>query len=121
MTATIEQLRALAERLAGATEGDSELDYIIARMLGLDGGPFIEGDDEAPEFTASIDAALALVDRLLPGAEYELTTMYGVARVSLPLNGSFGPSYGNDETGNVPLAILRALVAALLAQAESTQ
>lgn len=68
-------------------------------------------DVDLPEFTESIDAALALVERVSPGAEYEISTIYHVAHVSLPLNG------GEDQCANVrradmnvPLAIIAALL-----------
>ena len=68
---------------------------------------------EAEPLTSSIDAALALVERMLPGAEYEITTLYGVAAVTI-----FTPftAYGRREDGDVRLAILCALLRALEAK-----
>lgn len=144
----IEQLRALAERLEKATAINAELwGHVSCVLLAPNGSkveqspfngawvvyepasygkkPFRCWEDEPRDIRlfrdafAWTDAALALVERMFPGAEYEITTLYGVARVSLPLNDNvYGPSYGNDETGNVPLSILRTIVAALISKTE---
>lgn len=56
------EMLALAERCEAATRGDRELDGDIYCDLGL--APFVEGAYDAyraPAYTASLDAALALV------------------------------------------------------------
>ena len=64
--------------------------------------------------TTSIDAALALVERVLLGVEWEITNIYHVAQATIGLN--FGedqsPAYGRCESGSIPLAIMIALVKA---------
>lgn len=71
-----------------------------------------------PRFTSSIDAALALVERVLPGCEYEATNLYHVAMVSLPMNMSMvmDPQTARREDNNMPLTILSALLQALISQ-----
>ena len=83
------------------------------------GGRF-QSFSSSPSYTASIDAALALTGRLLPGVEYEITNLYGVAMASLPMNMSSVVDYQTErrEDGIVPLAILAALLSALIAQAQ---
>jgi hypothetical protein len=65
-------------------------------------------------YTTSLDAALALAERVLPGQEYEITTLYGVARVSLNLNHGCdgGPFYGENVCCCVPLALCAAVLKA---------
>jgi len=69
---------------------------------------------DSEKFTASIDAAIALVERTLPWCEVDMTNLYGVARVTLHHEDS--PFYGSDECNNFPIAILLALFQALEAQ-----
>ena len=70
----------------------------------------------AGEPTTSIDAALALVERVLPGTEWDLTNIYGGSakfgeriRFSLNLNSDY-PIYESANT--IPLAICIALIEA---------
>ena len=66
-----------------------------------------------PHYTASIDAALALVEERLPGAEIRICTLYGVADVELPLNiRNHGPFYAERKDGNIAIALLLALIRA---------
>jgi hypothetical protein len=71
----------------------------------------------APKLTASIDTALALVERLLPGWRAVLET-FGKVKVqsfcTLKHVDVWGSHFGAAPTA--PLAILRALVAALIDQ-----
>lgn len=127
----------LRKRVEAATGPDREIDLLIG--LTIDGwqiGDLIDGrfapilggtlvrDSSGninvaapggmyPAPTESIDEALALVERMLPGAEYEITTLYGVAAVTI-----FTPftAYGRREDGDVRLAILCALLRALEAK-----
>src|SRR5216684_2962906 len=116
-------------KLEAATEGSRELDGDIAEALGLpaiattgifhvqrrenrEGYGLVDraewGRDlptyfswKAPEFTTSLDAALTLVPE---GAEYAISTLYGLALAELPLN-SDNPQKAQRRDGNVPLAI----------------
>ena len=134
----------LIERLEGASEGNRDLDELIALAIGLwraclskhrywnfeneersfhwpesipeyssesgkrilliDGAPPWPGwadIADLPPYTASLDAALTLIP---DGAEYEISTLYGLARVDLPLNGE--PITVNRKDGNVVLALV---------------
>lgn len=68
----------------------------------------------AARYTTSIDAAIAMANRVLPGQEYEIATIYNIARVALNVNhGSApGPFYGSNGCCNVPLAICAAILRA---------
>lgn len=68
---------------------------------------------EVPPYTASLDAVCMLISRLSPGAEWELTNLYGVSRAGVGLN-SPSPAYGSCEAGDEPSRSARALAAALL-------
>lgn len=72
-------------------------------------------------YTSSLDASLALVEEMLPGAEYQISTLYGIADVELPLNYAQSECIGRArrEDGDVPLAVLSALLRALIAQKET--
>jgi len=67
-------LSALLERVEGATGGDREIDdAIVERMFGKsmlviteDAGT-VWRNHKAPFYTSSVDAALALIGRVLPG------------------------------------------------------
>lgn len=99
----------LVEKLEAAEVGSRSLDQAV--WLATGGW---EGVNAPPSFTTSLDAALALAERLLPGQEYEITTLYGVARVGLNLNHGEdgGPFYGENVCGSVPLAVCAAAVKA---------
>ena len=68
----------------------------------------------------SIDAALALVERELPGAEFTISTVYGFVDVCLPANGEY-PEKVRREDCNIPLAILTALIKAKIAELEGVE
>lgn len=122
---------ALIEKLEKATGPDRELDLQIhlpigfTRTLNADELARVREhmeprwDDELctmskpifdiPHYTASIDAALTLLDA---GVEYEISTLYGQAHVSVGLNlGEGGPESVTRKDGNVPLAICQASLA----------
>lgn len=134
----IEQLRALAERLEKATGPDNELEWELLSALGIsEGRPcgdgwqrcYIDGRyvlgipptcSEAPHvpescrpwrITASIDAALALVERL--GEDPEEIMREAMERLS---RDGF-----TNWLKDIPLAILSVLVAALISRAEAPQ
>lgn len=113
----------LITKLEEAGEGDVRLDVEIAKSCGyyVPAGPMQGWHDPdgkhiglLPRFTQSLDAALALAERVLPGQEYEITTLYGVARVALNLNHGDqpGPHYGHNDCGNVALALCAAILRA---------
>ena len=78
----------------------------------------VAGHIGAPALTASLDVALAFVDRVLPGANFLLAR--GRSRPAEPLYGIhllFGSdqSLGEGEHDSAPHAIIMALVRALIA------
>ena len=97
----------ILERLEGAVEGGRELDaWIFCAVLHTDKKPqrnflytnreewgvFVTNQPkpgltfhDAPRYTTTWDAAFTL---LLEGAEYSISTLYGIADVELPLNSS---------------------------------
>lgn len=117
----IEQLRSLAERLEKAMGPDDALLYDVANIA-----PSWREDDEYRRWFCGLinaraweQAALTLVERLLPG------WMWNVGENVEPYKGEFVAwvSYdGQRYTAHAPtpaLAILRALVAALIAKEDS--
>jgi len=64
------------------------------------------------QYTASLDAAISLCERLFPGTEIDITNLYGVARAGINLNLDAGPSYGEHWSGNLALAVLHATLRA---------
>ena len=138
-------LRELEKRLAEAKGPDRKIDAAItaalcpceppdcipdlhARIVAkvLDGGE----DSEIERFTASLDAAVALVERVLPGTEVTLRMgtknseghlLDATARLALPFQGSFGLMFlcQPEQAHGVPaLALCLACVRALIAQGE---
>lgn len=129
----------IIERLEKATGPDRELDCQIAATVEphrfdspgfpesrpippftlIDGGGCIRFEGGGimdtrffPRVTASLDAAIALVEARLPGAEFELTTIYNIAQARLPLNGPH-EFHGRSEVGSLPIAMLIAMFRAL--------
>lgn len=105
-------LSALIARLEAAEAGSRELDWAVGAALftGVRGCA-------APNATTSLDAALALAERVLGrDQEYEITTLYNIARVTLNMNHDdvSGPFYGSNECCVVPLAICAATLRAKL-------
>ena len=131
-----QQLQALAERIAKASGPDRELDGMV--WCAADGYEFVQWDgagvvyrgdsrrgithqpaDHIREYSASIDSALALVERLKPGVFWLIGK--GKTRSAEPPFGAqllFGTKeiLGEGEAATAPLAILRALIAALLSE-----
>lgn len=124
----------IIERMEKATCPDRGLDNAIGRLLGAPfktkniyrRGHYIAGkpvllrvSEEYQPFTASIDAAIALVERMLPGAELEMTNLYGVARVTLyDVECSY---HGEDHCNRLQTALLIALFRALEVREASTR
>lgn len=130
-------LLALRERVAGLTEPDREVDGLIAASFGLFHGK-IKGQEARGEyyaecFTSSIDAALGLVERVLPehGLSVEIKTPHVMAclgadgepaepGLKYPFWAAIMPHFGYSghrfvDAPTAPLAILLALLDALIA------
>jgi hypothetical protein len=103
-------LASLLERLREAKGPDREIDRELqGEPHGTTRWSFI------PEYTASIDASLALVERLLPGWKRSLFEKRGggwIARVSSPRWETF-TSGEDDPLPTAPLALLAALLSAI--------
>ena len=106
MTSTREQLTDLLARVEGATGADREIDVALFRAA----GPTVLIQED---YTASLDAALALLGRVLPGWVWEVSS----GRSGLPwavLSGD-GRSAGG-EAKTPALSILSAMLRALIAE-----
>jgi len=131
-------LTSLVERVEGASGADREIDrqlavaidgfwiehqeYRGARYCHLDKDgrvsmPGQAGDMLVPAYTASVDAALALVERVLPGAYWRLEALppalqeaYGAPFwASCGLPGEQEDAWGQEAASTLCAALLRAL------------
>jgi hypothetical protein len=101
----------LIVRLEAATEGSRELDAEIYCSLWKSCFPDETEDQHfqyalraSTHYTTDLQCALSL---LPPGAEYKISTLYGIAHVELPLN--FEPTIDvRRKDGNVVLAFCEA-------------
>ena len=139
MTPTREQLTDLLERVEGATGADREIDALFVAVLNnaqlrpyppsddfgpknrwqfwsLDGAHFL-GNEGTPKFkvepiTASLDAALALLARVLPGRVVRLSISERVstAQLTSPLRDDRARHAGSTPA----LALLSAMLRAML-------
>ena len=110
----------LIERLEKATGPDRELDLAIWAACGGSGGPDNGFLDWRPALTASIDAALDLVERKLPGAWWFAARQADeIGEYSFDLRASIGGLLGTASAPTLPLAICIALLRALSAQEQA--
>jgi hypothetical protein len=122
------QIEGLIERVRAATGPDRETDWRIAQAFDLPEpwpesalwppfAPSSKFDKAIPHCTASIDAALALVDRVLPGALISLTQMLARWQARILVTDPDHPDMVSEdwfEDGETaPLAILSALLQVL--------
>lgn len=112
----VNDIDALLERVKAATGPDRNLDAMLHHwaLSGVGTGYYAD----SPSYTASIDAALALTERVLPGREW-LKKSPKVISVYRPLTEQedaakvWAKHY--DGTGaTIPLAILAAALTALI-------
>ncbi|MDO6966938.1 hypothetical protein [Rhizobium alvei] len=112
----------IIDKLREATGPDRELDWRIADALDIPypwvktdrWPPFAKGsllEKEIPAYTASIDACVALVERMLPGYDWGFGRDAGA--FSAGLSESFHSKIIECFGPTLPLAILRALFQAL--------
>ncbi len=125
----LESLRSLQKRIREAKGADRELDWIIANTFKVYRDVFAMGASvithlDAPNFTLDPDGlgpCVALLDAVLPGAEFELNTIYGLAYVNLPLNAAEDETmqFVRRDDGNKCLAFCDAIVSTLIAKEEA--
>jgi hypothetical protein len=101
---------------ADHSEDDHDLDgeplWVMTKLWG--GSP--SSWTWIPQFTSSIDAALALAERLLPGWGWQINSgSYAILRPPKATCWSSSLCFDGDSP-TAPLAILKALVAALIVQ-----
>ena len=125
-------LTALLERVRAATGPDRELDLLVWELL-VWKTPWNHELHKTELFTRSIDAALALVERMLPGAYINVGPMFYIdgeivkqrAIIIRPLWTKWTPlddwfdNHEGDQCATAPLAILAALLSALIDKANS--
>ena len=135
-------LTALLERVRAATGPDRELDGAVMDAVDPLPNPAqtrwecISGQEfhlTVPPLSASVDAALALVERMLPGAYINVGPMFYIdgeivkqrAIIIRPLWTKWTPlddwfdNHEGDQCATAPLAILAALLSALIDKANS--
>jgi hypothetical protein len=111
----IATLIARLEKLEGP---DSDIDGDIWCEIFAPDVVAIDFGIQFPAVTASLDAAIALAERVLPGAEFNLTNIYGVAVAEIPINDSDSPfETGRHAGGILPIALLIAILRALQGRA----
>ena len=103
-------LNELVERVKAATGPDRELDYAISRFA--DGELARHSSLHLP-YTASIDAALALTERMLPGWDYVLEGASRHCFVLMHPDNEDGEGVFVETAATSALAILAALLTAL--------
>ncbi len=111
-----EALERLLERVKGAKGPDREIDLSLMQIV--DPGAIPQSSANLP-YTASVDAALALVERELPGCFVTLEVKSGGQFHHCEIEGE---DDGDWEAVNMPtpsLAILAALAALLSAKLQS--
>ena len=105
----------LADRIEGLDGPSREVDAEIACAIGLNigrskGAP---NDSRLPAYTASMDAVRTFID---PSDEWEVSTMYNIARATVGLNRDHQTSWpGHGEHAGCD-PVLALLAAALRAQ-----
>lgn len=107
---------ALIERLEQTTAANYALEVDLHAAIGS-GEPFtnkeIPPNRTAPPYTASIDAALRLVELVMPGVGYFLTKVNGNAKASLLVGIEAKAVSKTGSSGSMPIAICLALLRAL--------
>jgi hypothetical protein len=127
------ELKALRDRLRAASGGDRELDIAVGGLwpnppFNVSDKVFRNAKPVCPFFTASIDAALALCERKLPGRSLLLASPSGVWAAHMPragqsihtaalveeYDGEPLEDFDHASAPTAPLAILIALLEAMI-------
>ncbi len=111
----LEQLRDIARRLEEASGLGWKIDTAIRLALNS-----VDVSQGTPPYTASIDAALGLVERVLPVSMWDMEyDPIAANRYQFFLHLEVGKHMEEAKAPTAPLAILRALFAALIAQEDA--
>ena len=106
-----QSLKDLERRLAEAKGPNFELERLIAEVVDRESALY-----RPPNYTASLDAAVSLVERVLPGCTVDLTIG---ALSDAQVMDADAAIHGNAEDAPTPaLALCLACVRALIAQGE---
>src|ERR1700683_2107475 len=129
MTHDLATLRQLAERVAKATTADREIDCVVAvigcKAYDVFNSAELAIHDSWPieqqyvyHYTASLDACVALAERVLPGCNWRILggSEGGYAYIANPIIETIS-GWGRAKTP--ALAFLSAILAALIAVAQS--
>jgi hypothetical protein len=103
------EIEKLLRRVEAATGRDRDIDRDVARLVAR-----ITAQDEAPEYTASVDQCIALIDHALPGWHWHVG--YGADGVFPYASLRHGRVNFETRASTVPLALLTAAVKARLSQ-----
>lgn len=79
---------------------------------------------ETPEYTSSLDAALALVEEKLPGEYWQVFSDFGGGCHRAKIKICYGPQIAehlSDCRSSAPLAVIEALLRALISQKEGVE
>lgn len=109
---TASELNALLQRVQTATGRDHQLDKDIAHKFGLGGTK-----QPIPEYTASIDLCLALIEEVLPAWRWHIG--YGPRGIFPYVSISNNGTRFEFQCTTIPLALLMALIQAKLWEAEN--
>lgn len=74
------------------------------------------GADKWSDLTRSLDAALALVERVLPGTEWAVSTLYGKCHAEVNMNAE---EPATAQAATIPLALCIALLRAVKASEQT--
>lgn len=114
MSAAKAELQSLLERIEEATGPSYAIETAITDIL----APELSMRGIYPNVTASIDAALALVERTLPEWRWGLHCHNGLIRGYVVKSSPLRPMPVIADKPTAPLAILSALLRALIFQAD---
>lgn len=110
MPMTARKLESLLRHVRTATGRDHDIDLAIARLVS-----HVEQGQEAPAYTASVDACLSLIEHTLPGWHWHIG--FGPDGIFPYASVRKGRAQFEAESTTVPLALLTALLEACLSQA----
>ncbi|TMV05000.1 hypothetical protein [Brucella haematophila] len=102
----------LIDRLSKLEGPDWEISCeVLSSLISIDDPDAKDFYGSGQDYTASVDAAIALAERLFPGTEYEFTNLYNIVRVTIEMNGEYGGFHG-EHVNSLPIAICIAILRA---------